>query len=275
MTAKVSSAIEYARQHGARFLDELFEMLRIPSVGADPAFAADMRRNAEWLAAHLAALGLDKACVMETAGYPVVYGEWLGAGPEKSTVLVYGHYDVVPAVMEDGWDTPPFEPVVKDGKIYGRGATDDKGQLFIQIKALESCLKTGGAAPVNVKILLEGEEEVSSPNLVPWVKEHQDLIRADVCVISDSSMRVVEEPAITHSLRGMTYLEVEVQGPREDLHSGFWGGATHNPALALVEILGKLAQFIGAGNFNSGVKLAGSDAAGSLDQLLNRGQQMA
>jgi len=240
MTAKVSSAIEYARQHGARFLDELFEMLRIPSVGADPAFAADMRRNAEWLAAHLAALGLDKACVMETAGHPVVYGEWLGAGPDKPTVLVYGHYDVVPAVMEDGWDTPPFEPAVKDGKIYARGATDDKGQLFIHVKALESYLKASGAAPVNVKILLEGEEEVSSPNLVPWVKEHQDLIRADVCVISDSSMRVVEEPAITHSLRGMTYLEVEVHGPREDLHSGFWGGATHNPALALVEILGKL-----------------------------------
>jgi len=240
MTAKVSGAIEYARQHGARFLDELFEMLRIPSVGADPAFAADTRRNAEWLAAHLAALGLDKACVMETAGHPVVYGEWLGAGPDQPTVLVYGHYDVVPAVKEDGWDTPPFEPVVKDGKIYGRGATDDKGQLFIQIKALESYLKSGGAAPVNVKILLEGEEEVSSPNLVPWVKEHQDLIQADVCVISDSSMRVVEEPAITHSLRGMTYLEVEVLGPREDLHSGFWGGATHNPALALVEILGKL-----------------------------------
>ena len=240
MTAKVSGAIEYARQHGARFLDELFEMLRIPSVGADPAFAADTRRNAEWLAAHLAALGLDKACVMETAGHPVVYGEWLGAGPDKPTVLVYGHYDVVPAVMEDGWDTPPFEPVVKDGKIYARGATDDKGQLFIHVKALESYLKASGGAPVNVKILLEGEEEVSSPNLVPWVKEHQDLIRADVCVISDSSMRVVEEPAITHSLRGMTYLEVEVQGPREDLHSGFWGGATHNPALALVEILGKL-----------------------------------
>ena len=241
MTAKVNGAIEYARQHGARFLDELFEMLRIPSVGADPAFAADTRRNAEWLAAHLAALGLDKACVMETAGHPVVYGEWLGAGPDKPTVLVYGHYDVVPAVMEDGWDTPPFEPVVKDGKIYaarrdrrqGTALHPDQGARIVSEDR-------AAAAPVNVKILLEGEEEVSSPNLVPWIKEHQDLIQADVCVISDSSMRVIEEPAITHSLRGMTYLEVEVQGPREDLHSGFWGGATHNPALALVEILGKL-----------------------------------
>jgi acetylornithine deacetylase/succinyl-diaminopimelate desuccinylase-like protein len=240
MTSAVDGARAYARDNGARFLDELFEMLRIPSVGADPAFAADTRRNAEWLAAHLATLGLNNACVMETAGHPVVYGEWLDAGPEKRTVLIYGHYDVVPAVMEDGWDTDPFEPVVKDGKIYARGATDDKGQLFIQIKALESYLKASGAAPVNVKILLEGEEEVSSPNLVPWIKEQKDLIQADVCVISDSSMAAVEEPAITHSLRGMTYIEVEVQGPREDLHSGFWGGATHNPALALVEILGKL-----------------------------------
>jgi acetylornithine deacetylase/succinyl-diaminopimelate desuccinylase-like protein len=240
MTTQTDAARTYARENRAKFLDELFEMLRIPSVGGDPAFAADTRRNAEWLAAHLVSLGLDNARVMETAGHPVVYGEWLGAGPDKRTVLVYGHYDVVPAVKEDGWDTPPFEPVIKDGKIYARGATDDKGQLFIHIKALEAYLKTSGAAPVNVKILLEGEEETSSPNLVPWIQEHKELIQADVCVISDSSMAAVEEPAITHSLRGMTYLEIEVQGPREDLHSGFWGGATHNPALALVEILGKL-----------------------------------
>jgi acetylornithine deacetylase/succinyl-diaminopimelate desuccinylase-like protein len=240
MADPIAAARDYARANGEKFLAELFEMLRIPSVGADPAYAADTRRNAEWLAGHLAGLGLDKACVMETAGHPVVYGEWLGAGADGPTVLVYGHYDVVPAKMEDGWDTDPFEPVVRDGKIYARGATDDKGQLYIQVKALEAYLKTSGAAPVNVKILLEGEEEISSPNLVPWVKEHADLIRADVCVISDSSMAEVEAPAITHSLRGMTYIEVEVQGPREDLHSGFWGGATHNPALALVEILKSL-----------------------------------
>jgi acetylornithine deacetylase/succinyl-diaminopimelate desuccinylase-like protein len=177
---------------------------------------------------------------MPTAGHPVVYGEWLGAGPGKPTVLVYGHYDVAPAALEDGWDTPPFEPVEKDGKIYARGATDDKGQLFIHVKALESYLKAGGGAPVNVKFLLEGEEEVSSPNLRPFLEAHLDLLGADVCVISDSSMRTIEEPAITHSLRGMTYVEVEVRGPTDDLHSGFFGGAVHNPALALVEILGKL-----------------------------------
>lgn len=215
-------------------------MLRIPSLSGDPAHAGDIRRMAGWLAQHMQSLGLDKVAVMPTAGHPVVYGEWMGAGPDKPTVLVYGHYDVVPALMEDGWNTDPFEPVVKDGKVYARGATDDKGQLFIHVKALESYLKTAGAAPVNVKLLLEGEEEVSSPNLKPFIVEHLDLLRADVCVISDSSMRVVEEPAITHSLRGMTYIEVEVHGPTDDLHSGFWGGATHNPALALVEILGKL-----------------------------------
>jgi acetylornithine deacetylase/succinyl-diaminopimelate desuccinylase-like protein len=240
MTVMSDAARDYARAHGERFRQELHEMLRIPSLSADPAHAGDVRRMAEWLADHFNSLGLDKVAVMETAGHPVVYGEWTGAGPDKPTVLVYGHYDVVPALMEDGWHTDPFEPVEKDGKIYARGATDDKGQLYIHVKALESYLKTAGAAPVNVKMLIEGEEEVSSPNLVPFLKEHLELLRADVCVISDSSMRSIDEPAILHSLRGMTYAEIDVQGPSDDLHSGLWGGAVHNPALALVEILGKL-----------------------------------
>ena len=239
MAQSSDAARRYARGHGERFRNELLELLRIPSVSGDPAHAEDIRRAAQWLARHLRAMGVKGARVMQTAGHPVVYAEWLGAGPDKPTVLVYGHYDVVPAEMEDGWETQPFEPVEQDGKIYARGATDDKGQLFIHIKALESYLETGGA-PVNVKFLLEGEEEVSSPNLTPFIKEHLELLKADVCVISDSSMRVIEEPAITHSLRGMTYIELEVQGPTDDLHSGFWGGAAHNPALALVEILGKL-----------------------------------
>jgi len=239
MSSHSDKARKYSRQHAERFRHELLELLRIPSLSGDPAYAGDIKRAAEWLAAHLHALGLQNARVMATAGLPVVYGEWLGAGPDKPTVLVYGHYDVVPAAMEDGWDTPPFEPVEKDGKIYARGATDDKGQLFIHVKAIESYLESGGA-PVNVKFLLEGEEEISSPNLTPFIKANLDLLKADVCVISDSSMRIIEEPAITHSLRGMTYIEIEVEGPKEDLHSGFWGGATHNPGLALVEILSKL-----------------------------------
>lgn len=240
MSNSSDRARKYSRDHAERFRHELFELLRIPSLSGDPAHAGDVKRAAEWLQSHMHAMGITSAKVMPTAGHPVVYGEWMGAGKDKPTVLVYGHYDVVPAAKEDGWDTPPFEPVEKNGKIYCRGATDDKGQLFIHIKALESYLETNGGAPVNVKFLLEGEEEVSSPNLAPFIKSHMSLLKSDVCVISDSSMRRIEEPAITQSLRGMTYIEIEVVGPREDLHSGFWGGATHNPALALVEILGKM-----------------------------------
>lgn len=240
MTPSSDAARTFSRANAGRFQQELFELLRIPSLSGDPAYAADVRRAAEWLAHHMRGLGLAKVQVLETAGHPVVYGEWMGAGPDQPTVLVYGHYDVVPAALEDGWHTPPFEPVEQNGRIYARGATDDKGQLFIHVKALEAYLQTGGAAPVNVKFLIEGEEEVSSPNLRPFIEANLDLLRADVCVISDSSMRTIEEPAITHSLRGMTYIEVEVRGPKDDLHSGFYGGATHNPALALVEILGQL-----------------------------------
>lgn len=230
-------ARRYSRANGERFVQELLELLRIPSISADPAHAGDIQAAADWLAASLRGIGATNVAIMETAGNPVVYGEWLGAGPDRPTVLVYGHYDVVPAAIEDGWDTPPFEPVIKDGKIFARGATDDKGQLFIHLKALESYLRTGDGPPVNLKFILEGEEEVSSPNLRPFIESHLDLLAADVCVISDSSMSAIDLPAITHSLRGMTYIEIEVEGPHDDLHSGFYGGAVHNPALALVEIL--------------------------------------
>jgi len=230
----------YARSHDDRFLDELKELLRIPSLSADPAHAGDVREAADWLARHLREIGAENVAVMETAGHPVVYGDWLGAGPDKPTVLVYGHYDVVPAAKEDGWDTEPFAPIVKDGKVYARGATDDKGQLLIHVKALEAYLKSGDGPPVNLKFILEGEEEVSSPNLRPFIEEHLDLLKADVCVISDSSMPTIDRPAVTHSLRGMTYIEIHVEGPHDDLHSGFYGGAVHNPALALVEILARM-----------------------------------
>lgn len=240
MAQSSEKARKYSRDHAERFRHELLEFLRIPSLSGDPAHNDDVKRAAEWLAGNMHAMGLKNAKVMPTAGHPVVYGEWAGAGPDKPTVLVYGHYDVVPAVMEDGWDAPPFEPVEKDGKIYARGATDDKGQLFIHVKALESYLEANGSAPVNVKFLIEGEEEVSSPSLAPFIEKNLDMLKADVCVISDSAMRTMKEPAITHSLRGMTYIQLEVVGPKEDLHSGFWGGAAHNPALALVEIISKL-----------------------------------
>src|SRR5262249_25118772 len=228
MAQSSEKARKYSRDHAKRFRHELLEFLHIPSLNGNPAHTNNVKRAAEWLAGNMHAMGGKSAKVMPTAGHPMVYGEWTGAGPDKPTVLVYGHYDVVPAVLEDGWYSPPFEPLEKDEKIYARGATDDKGQLFIHVKALESCLEANGAAPVNVKLLIEGEEEVSSPSLAPFIQQNLDMLKADVCVISDSAMRTVEEPAITHSLRGMTYIQVEVQGPKDDLHSGFWGGTAHN-----------------------------------------------
>ena len=240
MTSKGDAARAYSRENAERFRKELHELLRIPSISTEPERADDMVRAAEWLAAHLRQLGVNNVQIAPTAGYPVVYGDWLGAGPDKPTVLVYGHYDVVPAALEDGWNTEPFEPVEKNGMIFARGAADDKGQLFIHIKALESFLQTSGAAPVNLKFFLEGEEEVASPNLRPFLVDNLEMLRADVCVISDSSMPTIEEPSILHSLRGMTYFEIHVDGPTDDLHSGFWGGAVHNPALALVEIISTL-----------------------------------
>jgi acetylornithine deacetylase/succinyl-diaminopimelate desuccinylase-like protein len=239
MTSATDSARAFARDRLATFVEQLDEFLRIPSLSGTPERAADVAAAAEWLAQNMRDAGIDTARVMPTAGHPVVYGEWLGAGPDKPTVLVYGHYDVVPAEKSDGWNTEPFEPVIKDGKIWARGATDDKGQLLTHVKALESYLEARGA-PVNVKFLMEGEEEVSSPNLRPFIEQHLDLLSADVCVISDSSMRSIDEPAITYSLRGMTYIEVTVTGPNDDLHSGFYGGAVHNPALALAQMLAKM-----------------------------------
>ena len=240
MSAGSDAARAYSREHAERFRRELHDLLRIPSISTEPERAGDMTRAAEWLAEHLEQTGAQNVQIAPTAGYPVVYGEWLGAGADKPTVLVYGHYDVVPAAIEDGWNTDPFDPVEKDGMVYARGAADDKGQLFIHVKAFESYLQTSGAAPVNLKFFLEGEEEVASPNLRPFLESNLDLLRADVCVISDSSMPSIDEPSILHSLRGMTYFEIHVQGPADDLHSGFWGSAVHNPALALVEIISQL-----------------------------------
>lgn len=240
MSSSVSGARAYSRAHGDSFVQELIEFLRIPSLSGSPDKAQDVAAAAEWLATNMRNSGIENVAVMPTAGHPVVYGDWLHAGADKPTVLVYGHYDVVPAAKEDGWDTEPFAPVIKDGRIWARGATDDKGQLLTHIKAVESYLKAGGVPPVNVKYLMEGEEEISSPNLKPFIESHQDLLAADVCVISDSSMRTIDEPAITYSLRGMTYIEVTVEGPKDDLHSGFYGGAVHNPALALAQLLAKM-----------------------------------
>jgi acetylornithine deacetylase/succinyl-diaminopimelate desuccinylase-like protein len=235
-----NQAREYASQHASEFQEQLYSLLRIPSVSTDPQRKADIQRAADWIAAEMLRVGLDKAEVLPTGGHPVVYGEWMGAGPNAKTVLIYGHYDVQPAEMADGWSSEPFEPVERDGFIYARGCSDDKGQAFIHIKAIESYLQTQGKAPVNVKFLIEGEEEIGSQNLQRFIQQNVGRLRADVCVISDSGMPSINQPSIVYALRGLTYMEIHVQGSKLDLHSGAYGGIVHNPALALAQIISKL-----------------------------------
>ncbi len=238
----MSTPYEYASENAERFRAQLIELLKIPSISAfTSTHGAYIRQTADWIAADMRAIGVPHVQVMPTAGNPVVYGEWLGAGAGKPTVLFYGHYDVQPAdKAQDGWTSEPFEPEIRDGFIYARGAADDKGQMFIHLKAIESYFKTIGAPPVNVKFLIEGEEEVGSHNLQEFITNNAALLKADVCAISDTGMDSIDRPAIINSVRGMTYMEIHVWGPSQDLHSGQYGGVVHNPALALVELLSKM-----------------------------------
>jgi acetylornithine deacetylase/succinyl-diaminopimelate desuccinylase-like protein len=237
--SSLEQARAYARDNGSAFEGQLFDLLRIPSVSAESQHKADVQAAADWIAGHLRGIGAEHVQVFPTDGHPIVYADWLHA-PGAKTVLVYGHYDVQPAQMSDGWHTEPFEPVVKDNVVYARGSSDDKGQMFIHIKALEAYLKTTGGAPVNVKFLFEGEEEISSKHLMAFVQANTDLLKADVCVISDSGSFDIESPAIVTSVRGISYMEIHVQGPATDLHSGGYGGIVHNPALALAHILARM-----------------------------------
>jgi acetylornithine deacetylase/succinyl-diaminopimelate desuccinylase-like protein len=220
----------------SRARDQLFELLRIPSVSARSEHNADTARAAEWVAESLRAIGLT-ATVHPTKGHPIVVGEWRKAAAGAQTILVYGHYDVQPAEPLELWDSPPFEPEVRDGKIFARGSVDDKGQLFLHVKALEAHLKTRGSLPVNIVVLAEGEEEVGSDNLADFVEAHQSLLKCDAVVISDSAMFAAGLPSILSSLRGLAYFQIDVQGPATDLHSGSYGGAVMNPAMALARIL--------------------------------------
>ena len=226
----------YLAAHNARIRDELFDFLRIPSVSARSEHAGDVRRAAEWFATALREAGLG-ATLHETAGHPVIVGEWRDAGPGAPTVLVYGHYDVQPAEPLELWSSPPFEPTVRDGNVYARGSVDDKGQLFLHVKALEALLRVRGALPVNVVVLAEGEEEVGSEHLAPFVEAHRAALACDAVVISDSAMFAPGQPSILSSLRGLAYFQIDVQGPKGDLHSGSYGGAVVNPAMALARIL--------------------------------------
>lgn len=229
---------EFQEKNKDRFLNELLEMLRIPSVSADSRHNDDIKRCAQLVKDRLLEAGADKAEIRETKGHPIVYAEKI-IGEKLPTVLVYGHYDVQPPDPLELWNSGPFEPVIKDGRIYARGACDDKGQFYMHVKAFETMAKTDTLA-CNVKFMIEGEEEVGSENLEDFVKAHKELLKADVVLISDTSMISMEHPSIETGLRGLAYLEVEVTGPDRDLHSGVYGGAVANPATVLCRMIASL-----------------------------------
>ncbi|HEY1743263.1 MAG TPA: dipeptidase [Granulicella sp.] len=239
-----SKAVGFAKDNGARFVEELKALLRIPSISTTPERAGDVRKAAEFVAAGLRAAGMENVRLIETStpkheGHPLVYADWLHA-PGKPTVLCYGHYDVQPPDPLDEWKSPPFEPEERDGNIYARGAVDDKGQMWMHVKALESLLKAEGKLPVNIKVIVEGEEEVGGEGIAAFVREHGDVLKADAALVSDTEMFAPELPTLCVGLRGMIYTELEVRGAATDLHSGMYGGAAPNPFVALAQIIAKL-----------------------------------
>ncbi|MDX1520308.1 MAG: dipeptidase [Anaerolineae bacterium] len=235
-----NEALTYAKTNQAQILVALESLLRLPSVSTLPEHAPDMQHSAQWLADKLQQIGLENVAVMPTAGPPVVYADWLHAGAEAPTLLVYGHYDVQPVDPVEEWLTPPFEPTVKGDYIYCRGATDNKGQLYAHIAAIEAYLESSGQLPVNIKVMLEGEEEIGSPNLEAFVVENQDLLQTDAAIISDSHIADPNTPVIITSVRGLAYLEITLRGSRSDLHSGMYGGVVENPLNAMVKMLAAL-----------------------------------
>jgi acetylornithine deacetylase/succinyl-diaminopimelate desuccinylase-like protein len=235
----MSDAVRFARENRDRFREELFEFLRIPSVSARSEHDDDTRAAAAWLAGQMRDAGMDVE-VLDTPGHPVVLGEWRGAGSDAPTLLIYGHYDVQPPEPLDEWTAPPFEPEVRDGRIYARGAADDKGQLYMHVCALASHLRTTGSLPANIVVVAEGEEEIGSPNLAPFVEHWRERLACDAVVISDSAMFDEGQPSLLFSLRGLAYVEIHVDAARGDLHSGAYGGAVPNPAMALARMLATL-----------------------------------
>lgn len=236
----------YIEDNKERFIEELVALLKVPSVSADPKYAGDVARTAELLRDLMEAASIENLEICPTAGHPIVYGDKI-IDPSLPTVLVYGHYDVQPPDPIELWDSPPFEPVIKDGKIFARGACDDKGQMYMHIKAFEVMMKAGNL-PCNAKFMIEGEEEVGSENLEVFVKANKEKLAADLVLISDTSMIANDVPSITVGLRGLSYLEIEVTGPNRDLHSGVYGGAVVNPLNALTKILASLHDENGAIN---------------------------
>jgi acetylornithine deacetylase/succinyl-diaminopimelate desuccinylase-like protein len=231
-----SPAVEYAYREHSRFLEELKSLLRIPSVSTLPEHAGDCRRAAETLAAELKRIGMENVRLIETAGHPLVYADWLHAAG-KPTVLTYGHYDVQPPDPLDEWLSPPFEPEERDGNLYARGAVDDKGQVYIHVKALESLLATAGRLPINVRVILEGEEEVGGEGIAEFVASKPAELKADFALVSDTELFAPGLPTLCVGLRGMIYTEVEVRGAKTDLHSGMYGGVAPNPFVAIAQII--------------------------------------
>ncbi len=230
---------DYINANNSSYIEELKNFLRIKSISTDENHKKDMLKGAEFVSKKLNDAGMNKVRIIKTNGHPLVYAEWLNA-PGKPTVLIYGHYDVQPVDPIELWDTPPFEPTIRNGKIYARGATDDKGQIYMHVKSVEAHLKTNGKLPVNVKFIIEGEEEIGSDNLEEFVKKNTKLLKCDAILISDTALYAPGVPTITLGLRGIAYMEVEVTGPNRDLHSGTFGGAVANPINVLAEMISKM-----------------------------------
>ena len=236
----MDETLRYARQNREQHLAELFDFLRLPSISTDPEHAQATADAAGWLAGQMTAAGLENVRVIPTQRHPLVYADWLRAGPDAPTVLIYGHYDVQPVDPLEKWDTPPFEPAVRQDYLYARGAADDKGQLYVHVKAAEAYLRATGRLPLNVKFLIEGEEEIGSSNLHTFIRANHDLLAADSALISDSSMLGPGQPAIVYGLRGNCHVLLDISGPSRDLHSGTYGGSIDNPLNVLGHLLARL-----------------------------------
>src|SRR5499426_3757342 len=235
----MNSVVDFINTHRDRYVDELKQYLAIPSISALPQHAADVKRAAEWSAEEMRRIGLQNVRLISTPGNPVVYGDWLHA-EGAPTILFYGHYDVQPVDPLNLWTSPPFEATVRDGEMYARGSADDKGQVFMHFKAVEAHIKQNGRLPVNIKFILEGEEEVGSEHLDDFIRAHKDELRADVVVISDSPMFARGVPSICYGLRGLVYFQIDLRGSGTDLHSGSFGGAVANPAIVLSQMLAQM-----------------------------------
>lgn len=236
----MSNITDFIKNNNARYLKELKHFLSYPSISTNPENKKDVLECAEYLKQHMESIGMQNAKVYPTKGHPVVYSDWLNAGPDKPTVLIYGHYDVQPVDPLELWTSPPFEAEVRGENLYARGSADDKGQVFIHLKAIEAHLSQNKSLPVNIKLLIEGEEEIGSMNLGQFIKDNVELLKCDVIVVSDTSMFSKELPALGYALRGLCYMQVDVTGPNRDLHSGQYGGAVENPINALAEMISKM-----------------------------------